>query len=65
VYGDADRIAKLTGNEDGLTGRVVLLDATGRIAFFHDRGFSVGSLRKLTESLAKLNASPATKPASP
>ena len=47
VYGDAAAIAEFTGNEDGLTGRVLLLDEGGRVQFFHDRGFSVGTLRRL------------------
>ena len=47
VYGDGDAIALFTGNDDGLPGRIVLLDATGRVAFFHDRGYSAGMLAKL------------------
>ncbi len=55
VYGDGGLIAEFTGNDDGLTGRVLLLDAAGRVVFFHDRGFSVGMLGKLREALAKLD----------
>ena len=47
VYGDGDKIAKLTGNENKLPGRVILLDANGRVTFFHDRGYSVGTLQRL------------------
>lgn len=54
VYGDGKAIAEFTGNADGLTGRVLLLDATGKVVFFHDRGFSVGSLRALEAALAGL-----------
>lgn len=54
VYGDAATIAAFTGNDDGLTGRVLLLDATGKVVFFHDRGFSVGSLQRLQQALAAL-----------
>jgi len=50
VYGDASRIAEFTGNEDGLTGRVLLLDRAGKVVFFHDRGFSVGRLKALVEA---------------
>jgi hypothetical protein len=50
VYGDAARIAEFTGNENGLPGRVLLLDSDGRVVFFHDRGFSVGTLRRLEAS---------------
>lgn len=51
VYGDAEQIARFTGDADGLTGRVLLLDATGRVVFFHDRGYSVGTLRRLQAAL--------------
>lgn len=54
VYGDAGAIARFTGNQDGLTGRVLLLDGTGRVVFFHDRGWSVGTLRRLQAALAAL-----------
>ena len=54
VYGDASAIAQFTGNDDGLPGRVLLLDAGGKVVFFHDRGFSVGSLQKLQQALAAL-----------
>ena len=55
VYGDAARLAEFTGNEDGLTGRVVLLDGDGKVVFFHDRGFSVGSLKRLQAARAELD----------
>ena len=49
VYGDGDgdAVAQFTGNDDGLPGRIVLLDAAGRVAFFHDRGYSAGTLARL------------------
>ncbi|MHC4548402.1 MAG: hypothetical protein ACYTEZ_06450 [Planctomycetota bacterium] len=53
VYGDGARIARFTGNENKLTGRVLLLDKEGRVAFFHDRGYSVGTLQRLRAALAK------------
>jgi hypothetical protein len=56
VYGDAARLAAFTGDEDGLTGRVLLLDGTGKVAFFHDRGFSVGTLRQLQAVRTALTA---------
>ncbi len=54
LYDDAAPVAALTGSEDGLTGRVLLLDGDGRVTFFHDRGYSVGSLERLQAALAKL-----------
>jgi hypothetical protein len=51
VYGDGDEIARFTGNENKLPGRVLLLDAEGRVIFFHDRGYSVGTLQRLRDAL--------------
>lgn len=55
VYGDGPEIAAFTGNREGLPGRVLLLDGEGRVAFFHDRGYSVGALGRLREALAGLS----------
>ncbi|MBL8726471.1 MAG: hypothetical protein JNK49_20680 [Planctomycetes bacterium] len=54
VYGDAKAIAQFTGNADGLPGRVILLDRNGVVAWFHDRGYSVGALRALLAAVAAL-----------
>jgi hypothetical protein len=54
LYGDASKVAQFTGNKDGLPGRIVLLDKSGVVVFFHDRGFSLGTLQKLQDVLAKL-----------
>ena len=54
VYGDGDLIARFTGNADGLPGRIVLLDKDGRVAFFHDRGFSPGTLDRLAAAVGAL-----------
>ncbi len=40
VYGDAAAIERFTGTERDLSARVILLDAGGRVRWFHDRGFS-------------------------
>ncbi|MHC4931753.1 MAG: hypothetical protein ACYTGV_06140 [Planctomycetota bacterium] len=53
VYGDGDKIAEFTGNENKLPGRVLLLDANGRVVFFHDRGYSVGTLQRLRDALVQ------------
>lgn len=53
VYDEADKVAAFTGNEDGLTGRVLVLDPSGKVVFFHDRGFSVGSLERLRDAVAR------------
>ncbi|MHC4957676.1 MAG: hypothetical protein ACYTGN_04815 [Planctomycetota bacterium] len=51
VYGDGDKIAQFTGTENKLPGRVILLDAEGRVVFFHDRGYSVGTLQRLVAKI--------------
>ena len=59
VYGsDADRIVALTGNEQPRNMRVLLLDAEGRVRWFHDRGFSAAKLLELVRTAREL--SPAT-----
>lgn len=54
VYDDADKIARFTGNADGLTGRVLVLDGAGKVVFFHDQGFSVSSLQRMRKRLDQL-----------
>jgi hypothetical protein len=61
VYGDADAIISLTGDEGPQNARVLLLDATGRVVWFHDRGYLPGLALELTEAASQLNgAAPAT-----
>jgi hypothetical protein len=54
LYADGRRVAEFTGNQDGLPGRIVLLDRSGVVVFFHDRGYSLQSLQKLRDALARL-----------
>ena len=57
VYGDpAARIVEFTGNEKPRNIRVVLLDATGHVRWFHDRGFSAGKLLELGDASSVLTA---------
>ena len=58
VYRDAGKIAEFTGNEGGLPGRVLLLDGDGRVAFFHDEGYSVGALLNLQQALERVTNQP-------
>ena len=51
VYEEAMEIVRFTGNENPLPGRILLLDKDGKVIFFHDRGYSVGTLQKLREKL--------------
>jgi hypothetical protein len=54
VYRDAKAIEAFTGTENKLPSRVVLLDAGGRVVFFHDEGFSPAALKRLRGALEKL-----------
>jgi len=55
VYGDASRIAAFTG-DGGRNARVLLLDGAGRVAFFHDQGYSPATLLRLKEAAERLRA---------
>jgi len=55
IYGSAAKpIAKLTGTENGRNARILVLDATGRIAWFDDQGFSVAKAMQVAELLTSL-----------
>lgn len=54
VYGDADRIVDFTGRESPRNIRVLLLDAEGRVVWFHDRGYSARTVLELRAALAEL-----------
>jgi hypothetical protein len=54
VYEEGHKLAQFTGNEGSRNGRVLLLDGAGEVVFYHDRGYSVGSLNKLVAARAAL-----------
>jgi hypothetical protein len=54
VYDDAGILERFVGSEDPLPGRVLLLDATGKVVYFHDRGFSATALGQVAEKLRSL-----------
>jgi hypothetical protein len=57
VYGgDAKKIVAITGNEQPRNGRIFLLDAEGKVVWFHDRGFSAGKLTELDAKARELSA---------
>lgn len=56
IYGDGSEVARFTGNATPLPGRIVLLDKEGKVAFFHDRGYSAGTLRELQVALQALGS---------
>lgn len=57
VYDDADKLVQLTGNERPRNARVLLLDEKNKIVWFHDRGFSVGSLKALDAEARQIASS--------
>jgi ABC-type amino acid transport substrate-binding protein len=59
VYGsEAQRVADFTGRERPLNARLLLLDADGRVLWFHDRGYSASLLLELDSLVRSLPASP-------
>jgi hypothetical protein len=54
-YGSkADKLVEFTGNENPRNGRVLLLDASGKVVWFHDRGYSAGKGAELDEKVREL-----------
>ncbi|MGB0897796.1 MAG: hypothetical protein ACPGSN_01000 [Psychrobium sp.] len=51
VYQDGERVQAFTGNINPNNARVLLLDRTGKIAYFYDRGFSINALNELRAAL--------------
>lgn len=54
VYGDAEAIEAFTGTENPMPARVILLDAAGKVLWFHDRGFSPVLLQELDAKIRGL-----------
>ncbi|HEU4703670.1 MAG TPA: hypothetical protein VFS37_14400, partial [Conexibacter sp.] len=50
---DAERLVQFTGNASPRNIRVLLLDAAGRVLWFHDRGFSAGKLIELQRAVSQ------------
>ena len=55
VFSDGDKIMNVTGNENPNNARVFLLDNSGNIAWFYDRGYSADQIMNLEESFQKLS----------
>lgn len=47
VYEDGDKLQQFTGNVNPNNARVILIDRSGTVTFFHDQGFSVAALNNL------------------
>jgi hypothetical protein len=61
LYGeDANKIVAFTGNEKPRNARILLLDQTGVVRWFHDRGYSPRFLLELKDRLASLTSANAT-----
>lgn len=45
VYADGDKVQQYTGNQNPNNARVMLLDESGKVVYFYDRGFSVDALK--------------------
>jgi hypothetical protein len=55
LYGSAAApVAALTGTTNGRLARVILLDADGKVVWFHDRGYSAGKAMELAEAASQL-----------
>ena len=47
IYKDGDAVQAFTGNENPNNSRIVLIDGSGKIIYFYDRGISVAALNEL------------------
>jgi hypothetical protein len=56
VYEDGAAIQVFTGSENPNNARCLLIDASGSVVYFHDRGFSVDALNALREMLQGLES---------
>ena len=57
LYGSAAKpVAELTGTANGRLARVLLLDANGQVAWFHDRGYSATKALELGQLADTLGA---------
>ncbi len=52
IYQHGEQVQAFTGNENPNNTRVVLINDSGKILYFYDRGFSVGALNQLKETIS-------------
>lgn len=56
LYGRAAKpVAELTGTERGRRARVIVLDATGKVVWFDDEGYSVRKAMVVADLVARLS----------
>ncbi len=53
VYKEGDAVQRFTGNQSPKNSRVMLLDETGTVIHFYDRGFSVDALNEVRKVLGQ------------
>jgi hypothetical protein len=54
VYDDGEEILNFTGNERPANARILLLDATGKVLWFTDQGYSAGQVKAVDTLVRKL-----------
>ena len=54
IYEDGDEVQRYTGNITPKNARVVVINASGKVVYFYDRGFSVAALNELNAALKSL-----------
>ena len=56
LYGDAAKpVAELTGTTQGRRARIIVLDATGKVAWFDDNGYSARKAMEVANLIAELS----------
>ncbi len=56
LYGDAAKpVAELTGTAEGRRARIIVLDATGKVAWFDDNGYSARKAMEVAKLIAELS----------
>jgi len=51
IYSDGSVIQEFTGNENANNARVLLIDESGKVIYFYDKGFAVSALNELRQKL--------------
>lgn len=56
VYDEAETLVNFLGNDKDDNGRVMLLDASGKVVWFHDRGYSASQVKALDTAVRAADA---------
>lgn len=57
IYRDASRIVEVLGKENEKNAQVVLLDSQGKIAWFHNEGYSPRLVLQLKDTISQMESS--------